>query len=67
MPKSQREGPALFNVSRYFDLPQAVAMAAERSQVVIYQDEEGWDYPLSVAEKLGWDAKRVQIRKKPAK
>jgi dienelactone hydrolase len=67
LPKSQKDGPALFNVSRYFDLPQAVAMAAERSQVVIYQDEEGWDYPLSVAEKLGWDAKQVQIRKKPAK
>jgi dienelactone hydrolase len=65
--KSQREGPFFLNVSRYLDMPQAVALAAERSKVVIYQDEEGWDYPQSVAEKLGWDAKQVQIRKKPAK
>jgi dienelactone hydrolase len=65
LPKSHRDGPALFNVSRYFDMPQAVALAGERSQVVIYQDEEGWDYPQSVAEKLGWDAKQIQIRKKP--
>jgi hypothetical protein len=65
--KTQREGPTFLNVSRYLDMPQAVALAAERSQVVIYEDEEGWDYPQSVAEKLGWDAKRVQIRKKPVK
>ncbi|HEX5102808.1 MAG TPA: prolyl oligopeptidase family serine peptidase [Pirellulaceae bacterium] len=65
LPKTNRDGPTLFNVSRYFDMPQVVAMAAERSKIVIYQDEEGWDYPQSVAEKLGWDAKQVQIRKRP--
>ena len=67
LPKSHRDGPVLFNVSRYLDVPQAVALAAERSKIVIYQNEEGWDYPQSVAEKLGWDAKQIQIRKKPEK
>ncbi len=66
LPKSHREGPFFLNVSRYLDMPQAVAMAAERSKVVLYQDDDtGWEYPRAVAERLGWDAKQIQIRKKP--
>jgi hypothetical protein len=66
LPKSHRDGPYFFNVSRYLDMPQAVAMAAERSQVVLYQDDDaGWEYPQAVAQKLGWDAKQIQIRRKP--
>src|SRR4029453_8375336 len=65
LPRTQREGPIFLNVSRYLDMPQAVAMAAERSKVVLYQDDDtGWEYPRVVAEKLGWDAKQLQIRKK---
>jgi hypothetical protein len=66
LPKSHRDGPFFLNVSRYLDMPQAVAMAAERSKVVLYQDDDtGWEYPRAVAEKLGWDAKQIKIRKKP--
>ena len=66
LPKSHREGPTFLNVLRYLDMPQAVAMAAERSQVVIYQDDEsGWDYPREVIKRLGWDERQLQIRKKP--
>jgi dienelactone hydrolase len=66
LPKSHRDGPIFLNVSRYLDMPQAVAMAAERSKIVLYQDDDtGWEYPRAVAEKLGWDAKQFQIRKKP--
>src|SRR5439155_3501991 len=51
MPTSHRDGPALFNVLRVFDLPQAVALAAERSQVVIYSPEKtAWQFPQAVAE-----------------
>ncbi len=65
LPKSHRDGPFLLNVRRYLDLPQAVAMAAERSKVVIYQpDDKGWEYPSEVAEKLGWE-KSLQLRKPP--
>jgi hypothetical protein len=65
LPKSHRDGPFFLNVNRYLDMPQAVAMAAERSKVVLYQDDDtGWEYPRAVAEKLGWDAKQIQIRKK---
>ena len=66
LPKSHRDGPIFLNVSRYLDMPQAVAMAAERSKVVLYQDDDdGWEYPQAVAQKLGWDAKQFQIRRKP--
>ena len=68
LPKSHRDGPYFLNVERFLDMPQAVAMAAERSKVVIYQDDDtGWEYPQAVAKALGWDAKQIQIRRKPAK
>jgi hypothetical protein len=39
-------------------------MAAERSQVRIYDDQpDNWKYPGEVAKKLGWDANQVQNRK----
>jgi hypothetical protein len=63
-PLSHRDGPILLNVNRYLDLPQAVAMAAENSKIVIYQkDDQGWQWPAAVAEKLGWGERRVQLRK----
>jgi dienelactone hydrolase len=62
MPTSHRDGLALFNVLRVFDLPQAVALAAERSQVVIYSpDKTAWQFPQAVADGLKWE-KRFQIR-----
>jgi hypothetical protein len=66
LPKTHREGPFFLNVNRCLDMPQAVAIAAERSKVVLYQnDDAGWEYPRAVVEKLGWDNKQFQIRKKP--
>ncbi len=65
LPKSHRDGPALLNVLRVFDLPQTVTLAAERSQVVIYQAEDsGWEFPATVSKQLGWE-KRFQFRKPP--
>ena len=61
--RSHRDGPIFLNVLRYLDIPAAVAMAAERSQVRLYEKQKGgWKYPRSVAEKLGWDAKQIQVR-----
>lgn len=71
-------GPDYLNVLRKLDVPQAMALAAERSQIRLYEDapadgpaaargaaEEAWAYPQEVAKKLGWDAKRIQVRKRP--
>jgi dienelactone hydrolase len=63
LPHSHQEGPDFLNVLRYLDVPQAVALAAERSQVKIYQEgAAGWEYPQAVARTLGWDPKRVELR-----
>lgn len=63
LPRTHRDGPCLLNVQRYLDLPQAVAMAAENTDVVIQQaDAAGWDYPAAVVKQLGWAAQRLQIR-----
>jgi dienelactone hydrolase len=65
-PRTHRQGPTLLNVSRYIDLPQTAAMAAENTRVVIYQeDESGWEWPAAVIANLGWDAKRLQLRTPP--
>jgi dienelactone hydrolase len=64
--KSHRDGPIFLNVLRYLDVPQAVAMATENSQVRIYQDDEAsWQFAQQTAEKLGWDKKQLQVRKLP--
>jgi hypothetical protein len=69
LPQTHRNGPIYLNVERYLEMPQAVAMAAERSSVVLYQDDPaaGWEYPREVAQKLSWNAKQLQLRKKPPK
>jgi len=68
LPKSHRSGPTFLNVERFLDLPEALAMAAERSKIVLYQDDDtGWEYPQAVAKSLNWPDKQVQIRRKPSK
>ncbi len=62
-PASQKNGPIYLNVLRHLDLPQAAAMAAERSTLAIYTaDGADWQYTIDTAHALGWDKKRVQIR-----
>jgi acyl-homoserine lactone acylase PvdQ len=62
LPDSHRDGPAFLNVLRYLDVPQAVAMAAERGQIRLYQeDDSGWRFPQAVAEKLGWPKDKFQV------
>jgi hypothetical protein len=64
LPSSHVEGPHFLNVLKTLNIPAAVAMTAERVNVVLDEKEQGeWDYPMSVAKKLGWGEKQVQIRK----
>jgi dienelactone hydrolase len=68
LPASHREGPIYLNVQRFLDMPETVAMAAERSRVVLYeQDKDRWQWSRNVANQLGWDAKQLQIRVVPEK
>ncbi|OYW19126.1 MAG: hypothetical protein B7Z55_09440 [Planctomycetales bacterium 12-60-4] len=57
------EGPPLLNVLRTLDIPQALAMSAERSQLVIYDSDSAVShFATSTAKGLGWPAKQVQVR-----
>jgi len=59
---SHRDGPTFLNVLRYLDMPQAAAMAAERSCVRLYQkDDSGWQFPRTVAKELGWPEQQFQV------
>ncbi|MBL9081042.1 MAG: hypothetical protein JNK76_04510, partial [Planctomycetales bacterium] len=61
--ESKDFAPALLNVLKYLDLPQAVAMAAERATIEIQDDEPAkWHYPRDVAKALGWEG-RVNVTK----
>jgi hypothetical protein len=39
LPNSHRDGPVFLNILRYMDIPQAVTIAAERTQVRIYPEK----------------------------
>jgi dienelactone hydrolase len=53
---SHRQGPHFFGILKYMDVPQAVAMAAERCKVRITGRREDWTWALQTAEKLGFAA-----------
>jgi len=61
-PGSDPEGPDYLNVMRVLDIPQAIALAAERSQVRLFEtDPKNWDYPVAVVQRLGWSKKQLVI------
>jgi cephalosporin-C deacetylase-like acetyl esterase len=63
-PTSHADGPIFLNVMRYLDMPQAVAIAAQRCPITIYTDDKDkWQYPLNVAEKLNWPKNCIKIEK----
>ena len=67
LPASHMQGPAYLNVLRHLDLPQAVALAAERARVVLYQPEAKYDpFPANVVEALELGPKAFAVRKSMA-
>jgi dienelactone hydrolase len=62
LPTTHREGPIYLNVQRKLDMPQAVALAAEKTRVVVYQDAAGLEWPQQVVGNLQWDKKQLQFR-----
>ena len=64
MPTSHQQGPALLNILRFLDLPQALSMAASRIPVKLNQvDPQDWKYATEVAKQMGWQEKQLQIEK----
>lgn len=64
MPSSHQEGPALLNILRFMDLPQALGMAASRTPVKLKQvNPKDWKYSTQVGKQMGWQEKQLQIEK----
>jgi dienelactone hydrolase len=62
LPTTHREGPIYLNVQRKLDMPQAMALAAEKTRVVVYQEAKGFEWPQQVVSNLQWDQKQLQFR-----
>jgi hypothetical protein len=62
VPTSHEQGPDYLNVLRVLDLPQAIAMVAERSTIRIHnRDDHGWNFPTQLKTKLGWNDKQFEV------
>jgi hypothetical protein len=56
VPSSHMKGPDYLNVLRILDLPQAVAMASERTRVELRGIQEAdWSFAAQAARKFGWE------------
>jgi dienelactone hydrolase len=62
LPSSHDAGPYLLNVQRFLDLPQAVAMAVERTRVVLNGEAEPWRAVVETRQALGIPAERFEIK-----
>jgi hypothetical protein len=63
LPRSHMpQGPHFLNVLRFLDVPEALAMAAERCPVQLFQEKEaGWEFAQTTARKLGWPKNQIQV------
>lgn len=64
---SHREGPDFLNILRFLDIPQTVAMAAERSPVILRGKTDSWEYPRAIAESLDWKPEQLQVQSDESK
>jgi dienelactone hydrolase len=67
LPNSHAHGADLLNVLRYLDLPQAVAMAAERGTTIniIAPTNDRWQYSATVSERLKWPKGLLTVVSRP--
>ena len=62
LPRSHAQGPHFLNVLRVLDVPQALAMAAERAKVRIDGTPvEGFEFATRTAESLKWGDERLRF------
>ncbi len=61
-PISHMAGPDYLNVLRYLDIPQALAMVAEKAKVrVVDAKQDGFRWASETSVKLGWPQGQVQF------
>lgn len=59
LPRTHHDGPHLLNVMRFLDIPQALAMAADRSRVRLVGGFGVEQFAAETAAALGWPADRI--------
>lgn len=65
LPPSHMEGPHFLNVLRVLDMPQALAVAAERSEIVLHDmDAAPWSFATETARALDLPEGRIRFEKK---
>jgi dienelactone hydrolase len=63
LPTSHRNGPDYLNVLRILDLPQAVALAADKTPVTLLKaDASAWQFPFALGQTIRWPSDRLQIK-----
>jgi dienelactone hydrolase len=64
LPNSHQAGPDYLNALRFLDMPQAVAMAAERCPVKLHGQGavRDWAFPVGVASALDWKPGRLDVK-----
>jgi hypothetical protein len=62
LPRSHTQGPHFLNVLRVLDVPQALAMAAERAKVRIDRTPaEGFEFATQTADALHWSDEQLRF------
>jgi dienelactone hydrolase len=66
VPSSHFEGPDYLNVMRILDIPQTVALAAERAPVQVEgHTRERWEFARKLSENLGWPKEQLVLVRPP--
>lgn len=63
LPNDHRDGPYLLNITKNIDMPTAIAMACDRTRVIIYSDSpESWSRTRELLDGAEIDTNQLQIR-----
>jgi hypothetical protein len=63
LPASHVDGPHLLNVLKTLDLPTTLALAAERSRVLLYAPKPQFtEYAGHVSKSLHWPDRQIEVR-----
>jgi dienelactone hydrolase len=61
LPESHADGPCLPTVLRYLDLPQSLALAAEKHTITVHQARPAaWSFATETAQNLGWTSLTIR-------
>jgi dienelactone hydrolase len=67
IPSSHHDGPDYLNVLRFLDIPQAAALAAERTPLILLDDPAKWTGTKTISTRLHWNPAQLQLIPAPAR